>query len=390
MFEPVGHYGSAQEAERNMIKLHQLLDFVVAQTLDGKLTYTQLEHLDAYDGLNVDLLEPEPAKQDDYYPAVINALQHRGREFADATDEEIQNAWERVCPDQPCPAHLLEVREYIQPGIIAKRGLASAVGTTGLHLHTSGESVTETIDLFIDMAYREGALRQEAPDRYHQQMLKSDKRHVSFGALVSLRYWISKKSENYLRERRGRAPGNEVDQSMQPDADDKLSDPISRDLANKNLLHPKLRVLEPMVGGYDPEHSFNCRLHEQIEQAVVDQIDPDQLKQQLAQQVISYYFSEADAIKVWEAYQRGDEKLPEGVQIRRSHGDIVLKAPGGNLTVELRSPDARPEGMTKEQIDAQLKQGQDPQMSGAIEFVRSSDGIVARRFKTGKQLASLL
>lgn len=382
MPEVVGHYGSHALAQQNMITLHRVLSWAVGEAW-WRLTTQQLEHLGILWVNDVDLVQPEPAKDEWYYPLVINPLIHRWSQFSQQDIDDIQAQRNEYCSDTPCPESLRLIRNHIKPEILYKWWFWSAVWTTWLHVHTSGHTITDTLDLFLDLLYREWQARREKWDKFYVDLLKSEKRHIAFGAIVSLRYRLSKKSESYLRNRYERQPGNEVDTSMQPDASWNLSDPISLDLAKNNLLHPLLWVVEPMVMGHEPHASLACHIHEMVEKIAerwVDLSDNDR-RRELLQVVLDQYFSPQDVETVWQCYRQKSNKLPDGLAPKRSHGDVVLKAPWGNLTAEFRGPDAWPAGSQPEDIKANIDLGIDLQMAATTSLIAETFWAIERRLQ---------
>ncbi len=383
MPEVVGHYGPQNLAQDHMVTLHRVLSWAVWE-LWWRLTTQQLEHLDIKGVNDVDLVQPEPAKEDGYYPLVINPLVHRWSYFSQQDIDTINREWHAYCPETPCPESLWLVRDHIQPAILQKRWLWSAVGTTWLHVHTSGATITETLNLFLDLLYREWHARKEQWTEFYVDLLKSEKRHIAFGAIVSLRYWLSRKSALYLKDTYGRKPGNNVDASMQPDEDWNLSDPISTDLAAQHLLHPLLWVVEPMVMWYDPDASLACHIHKMVENMADQWVDlsGDEWRRELLQVVLEQYFSLEEIETVWEHYHNHSPKLPKGIAPKRSHGDVVLKAPWGNLTAEFRGPDAWPEWSSAEDIEENIGDWLDLQVAYATSLIEETLWAIERRLST--------
>lgn len=66
-------------------------------------------------------------------------------------------------------------------------------------------------------------------------------RHIAFGSLVALRYWISKKSRIYL------------EQQGITDMHAPLSDDMKEALEKQYLYPPGLRISAPLSNGRDPE-----------------------------------------------------------------------------------------------------------------------------------------
>ena len=157
-------------------------------------------------------------------------------------------------------------------------------------------------------------------------------RHIAFGSLIALRYWISKKSRTYL------------EQQGVTDMHAPLSDELIHDLEQQSLFRPELWISAPLSDGRDPEESLACKVYQTIQEHCEKKSGRMIAEQKVLELIAGKFFARPE--EFIEAYTLGLDMIDQ--QILRSHSDIVLKAPAEPepgkfiITVEMRGQDYPP------------------------------------------------
>lgn len=318
------------EVKRRSTLIRSLIEFAV-EKLDGRIADRQLPYvLGNYD--MIDTIAGIPAKKDPYYRTLVEGLAFRWKKFAQEDEQWIRALWQEMEPDLEFPLSLLHVKDCIGENILKKRWFAHNVSTTSHHLHISWSSLKETVDMFIAVMYYEGKVRHDMGVAYFEQLGKGYMRHIAFGSLIALRYWMSKKSKKYLEEK------------WYDWRSDNFSDEIIQDMQEKHLLLPPLRVSSPLSNGRDPEGSLACKIYQTAQEAIASRSWRMIAEQKVLQLIGKKFFARPEDFI--DAYTMWKDTINQW--ILRSHSDIVLKVPMERepgqyiLTMEMRGQDYPP------------------------------------------------
>ena len=330
MPEIVTSAGTVSDVKRWSTLIRSLIEFAV-EKIDGRIADRQLPYvLGNYD--IIDTIGDIPAKKNVYYKTLIEWFWYRGKEVAKKSEQGIKAMRYEVEPDLPCPVSLLQVKDCLGEQTLLNWWFAHNASTTSHHLHVSGGSLKETIDMFMGLMRYEGKVRYECGTAYFEQLGKWYMRHIAFWSLIALRYRMSKKSKTYLEKQ------------WITDMHDALPDELESELEKQHLLIPDLRVTAPLSNGWDPEGSLACKIYKTVQDSCEKKTWWMIAEQKVLELIAQKFFARPEDFI--EAYTLGKDTVDQSVL--RSHSDIVLKAPGEPepgqfiLTVEMRWQDYPP------------------------------------------------
>lgn len=317
------------EVKRNSSLIRSLIEYAVRK-IDGTIADKQLPYV----LWNYDMIESISWiawKKDAYYEILIQSLSHWWRKVGDLDEQWVREMRESEAGDEECPMWLLQARACLGEQTLKKRWFSHNAATTSHHLHVSWPTLKDTVDMFMALMRYEWKIRHEYGTAYFEQLWKWYMRHVAFGSLIALRYWISLKTKKFLHK-------------LGYDPEWELPEDAIKQIEHNHLLLPWLRVSSALSNGRDPEWSLACQVYQKVQDTMKSWAWWMVAEQDILLMIGQKFFSRPQ--KFVDAYMLWENTV--GWWLLRSHSDIVLKTPAEVapwkfvLTIELRWQDYPP------------------------------------------------